>query len=158
MWRRPSWRKSTAALASDMFSTTVYGERLAIGWRSTYMAISSSVRSRSSTVRPLPDPGLAKSNGASLRNTSAAPVLTRSAVKVLARRSTRRWERSTRPHSSGSGANGASSITGNPLCPVRRSVSTTVPTLSTLEKAMSGADTTSPATRLRMHGSACASR
>uniref|UniRef100_J3L6C9 Uncharacterized protein n=1 Tax=Oryza brachyantha TaxID=4533 RepID=J3L6C9_ORYBR len=158
MWRRPSSRKRAAALASDMFSTTVYGDRLAIGWRSTYMAISSSVMSRSSTARPLPEPGLAKSNGASLRNTSAAPVLTGWAVKALAWSSTRRWERSTRPHSSGAGPNGSSSITGNPLWPVRRSVSTTTPTRSTLEKVMSGPETTSPATRLRMHGSPCASR
>nr|ACR35499.1 unknown [Zea mays] len=158
MWRRPRPRNSTAALASDMFSTTVYGDRLVMGWRSMYMSISSSVRSRSSTLMPFPDPALAKSNGASRRKTSAAPVLTRSLVKIRPCSSTSRWERRTRPQSSGAGANGGSSITGNPLWPVLLRVWTTVPTRSTLEKVTSGPDTTSPATRLRVHGSACTSR
>lgn len=58
----PSCRKRIAALARDMVSTTVYGDVFVIGWRSTYISISSCVMTRSSNLSPFPDPGLAKSN------------------------------------------------------------------------------------------------
>ncbi|CAA7400435.1 unnamed protein product [Spirodela intermedia] len=111
-WRRPSSRKRTAALV------------LVMGWRSTYISISSSSISRSSSLTPFPDPALAKSNAPKFLDTWETPVATLSL--------------------------GGSSTTGNPWCPVSRRPCMMLPTFSTPEKMISGPETTSPATRCRM--------
>ncbi|KVH88681.1 hypothetical protein Ccrd_026099 [Cynara cardunculus var. scolymus] len=80
--RRPSSLKATAAFARDMVSTTVYGDVLVIGWRSTYISISSGLISKSSSLRPFPDPAFAKSKAWYLFNVSA-PLKRRCAVNIF---------------------------------------------------------------------------
>jgi hypothetical protein len=58
---KPTSRKSMRALASDIVSTTVYGEALVNGCRSKNISISSSVNRSSSILSPLPEPLSAKS-------------------------------------------------------------------------------------------------